>query len=103
MPTLTRNSITHRDVLIALSFSKVMLAVLPVFSTLTSFPQKEKKSCSFSSVVSAARPATWMVYPGAMEAEVEAIVMVCVWSVWIEVTLADIFCRDTVNVQDGRW
>lgn len=52
----------HKEVLIALSFSKVMSASLPLFLTVTSFPQNEKKSCSFSSVVSGARPATWMVY-----------------------------------------
>jgi len=42
-----------------------MSAEVPVLFTLTSLPQKEKKSCSLSSVVSGARPATWMVYPGA--------------------------------------
>jgi len=52
---------THKEVRMALSFSKVISAVLPDLTTLTSFPQNEKKSCSFSSVVSAARPATWMV------------------------------------------
>ena len=52
----------HKEVLMALSFSKVMSASLPLFLTVTSFPQNEKKSCSFSSVVSGARPATWMVY-----------------------------------------
>lgn len=46
----------------ALSFSKVMSACVPSFLTATSLPQNEKKSCSFSSVVSGARPATWMVY-----------------------------------------
>jgi hypothetical protein len=56
---------THRDVLIALSFSKVISAVFPFLLTETSFPQNEKKSCSLVSVVSGARPETWMVYPDA--------------------------------------
>ena len=59
VPTIA--SRTYKEVRIALSFSKVISAVLPDLTTLTSFPQNEKKSCSFSSVVSAARPATWMV------------------------------------------
>lgn len=57
-------SYTHNEVRMALNFSKVISAVVPDFWTLTSLPQNEKKSCSFSSVVSGARPATWMVYPG---------------------------------------
>jgi len=61
---LTVPPFNMREVLIALSFSKVISAVAPDVFTLTSFPQNEKKSWSFSSVVSGAKPATWMVYPG---------------------------------------
>lgn len=69
---------TNKEVRIALSFSKVMSAVEPFFWTLTSLPQKEKKSCNFSSVVSGARPATWMVYPGAIAAAAEVDIVVVV-------------------------
>lgn len=71
-------SYTHKLVLIALNFSKVISASFPLFFTEINFPQKEKKSCSLSSVVSVANPLTWMVYPlevagtaGAADVEVE--------------------------------
>ena len=55
---VSQSNTTHKDVRIALSFSNVMSAEVPVLLTLTSLPQNEKKSCSLSSVDSGARPAT---------------------------------------------
>lgn len=66
---------THREVLIALSFSKVMSASLPFFRTSTNLPQKLKKSWSFSSVVSGARPATWIVYADMIACVMEEVPM----------------------------
>lgn len=65
----------HRDVLIALSFSNSISAELPSFFTRTSFPQNEKKSWSFSSDVSGARPVTRITWP------VDIVVVCSEWTV----------------------
>lgn len=54
----------------ALSFSNSISAELPNFWTLTSFPQKEKKSWSFSSEVSGARPVTRMMCADIVDVEI---------------------------------